>query len=149
MTAGDPATFRNRLQIELHVPDFSVARSFYRQMHFDLLWCVEKGDAGDYMVMEREGAILCFWPGNDAVWKQRFFSRFARDTPRGFGVEIVYMTEGIETYYQEVKKVADVVEPLVEQPWGLLDFRFIDPFGYYFRVTEPLDIAAGPSKPDR
>jgi uncharacterized glyoxalase superfamily protein PhnB len=142
--AGNPAEFRNRLQIELHVPDFAVAKSFYRLLGFDLLWARENGDAGDYMVMEREGAVLCFWPGNAAVWKQKHFSRFPRDTPRGFGVEIVYMAADIERYYEEVKESANVVDPLTEQPWGVLDFRFVDPFGYYFRVTQPLDPSARP-----
>jgi hypothetical protein len=28
-----------------------------------------------------------------------------------------------------------VVEPIRTQPWGLRDFRIVDPDGYYLRVT--------------
>jgi hypothetical protein len=137
--------FCNRLQVELHVPDFCVVREFYGKLGFDILWCVENGDAGDYLVMERDGAILCFWPGNAAVWEQSYFNRFPKGTKRGFGVEIVYMVGDIEEYYKKVREFANVVEPLVKQPWGLYDFRLEDPNGYYLRVTEPTNIATGPS----
>jgi predicted enzyme related to lactoylglutathione lyase len=137
--------FCNRLQVELHVPDFQSVKAFYGRLGFAVLWCVENGDADDYLVMEREGAVLCFWPGNSAVWEQPYFSRFPRATKRGFGVEIVYMVDDVETYYEQVKEFATVVEPLVRRPWGLLDFRLEDPNGYYLRVTEPTDITTGPT----
>jgi uncharacterized glyoxalase superfamily protein PhnB len=130
----------NHIQLELHVPDMGKAREFYQKLGFTVVWVRQKGDAGDYMVMEREGAILNFWPGNKHVWEQSYFKNFPRDTKRGFGVEIVYTTDDIESYYEAVKEFANIVQPLKKRPWGLLDFRFEDPFGFYLRVTEPHDI---------
>ncbi len=89
---------------------------------------------------ERHGTILNFWPGNEHVYEQAYFSRFPKDTKRGYGVEIVYSVDDIDTYYETTKQFANLVEELKLQPWGSRDFRFEDPFGYYFRVTEPHDI---------
>lgn len=130
----------NHIQIELHVPDFTKTKDFYQRLGFNIIWIREKGDEDDYLVMERNGTILNFWPGNDAVYQQSYFKNFARDTKRGYGVEIVYAVENIHEYYREVKEFANIVGALKLQPWGLTDFRFEDPFGYYFRVTEPHDI---------
>ncbi len=130
----------NKIQLELHVPDMKVAQEFYEKLGFKVVWLRHKGDAGDYMVMDREGTILNFWPGNARVWEQPYFKRFPRDTKRGYGVEIVYTTDNIEAYYKDIKQSIKVVEPLKKQPWGLMDFRFEDPSGFYLRVTEPHDI---------
>lgn len=45
------------------------------------------------------------------------------------------MVADVESYYQKVKALAEVVGPLRLRPWGLKDFRIVDPFGYYLRVT--------------
>ncbi len=50
------------------------------------------------------------------------------------------MVDDIEGFYERVKGYANVVEPLIEQPWGLKDFRCTDPFGYYLRFTSKYDI---------
>lgn len=130
----------NLIQLELHVHDQDLARSFYEQLGFKVIWRRQKGDAGDYMVMERDGAILNFWPGNEHVWEQAYFKNFSRDTKRGYGVEIVYTVDDVKAYYNEIKKFTNIVEPLKLQPWGRYDFRFEDPFGFYLRVTEHHDI---------
>ena len=130
----------NKLQLELHVPDFEVVKEFYGKLGFSLVWSRQRGDDGDYLVMERDGTILNFWPGNDKVYDQSYFKGFPKSTKRGYGVKIVYTVEDIEEYYDEVRQFSKVVSPLKKQPWGLYDFRFEDPFGYYFRVTEPHNI---------
>lgn len=130
----------NKIQLELHVPDFSITQDFYTKLGFKVVWQRKKSDAGDYMVMERNGTILNFWPGNEHVWEQSYFKNFPRDTKRGYGVEIVYTVEDVHDYYSQVKEFANIVEELKKQPWGRWDFRFEDPFGYYLRVTEPHDI---------
>lgn len=130
----------NLIQLELHVPDQSVAKDFYENLGFKVVWKRTKGDPGDYMVMERNGAIINFWPGNKHVWDQSYFKRFPRDTKRGYGVEIVYTVDDVEEYYNEIKEFVKIVEPLKLQPWGRQDFRFEDPFGFYLRVTDHHDI---------
>lgn len=59
----------------------------------------------------------------------------AHDRP-GRGVEIVLEADDIEAMYQRVvsEKWPRSAE-LRRQPWGLTDFRVLDPDGYYWRIT--------------
>jgi predicted enzyme related to lactoylglutathione lyase len=133
-----PAT--NYLQLELHVPDFEQVKSYYGALGFKVVWERIPEEAKGYLVIERDGTVLCFWGGNDTIFEQTHFKRFPKDTPRGYGVELVIMVDDISAFYESVKDGANVVEPLITQPWGLQDFRAIDPFGYYLRFTSKHDI---------
>ncbi len=59
--------------------------------------------------------------------------------PRGVGLEIVVEVDNVDLAYAKAAPHAEPcggsVEPLEDQPWGLRDFRLIDPDGYYVRVT--------------
>ena len=44
--------------------------------------------------------------------------------------------EDIDALYGRVSSSGHpVFEPLQERPWGLRDFRIVDPDGYYLRLT--------------
>ncbi|PDS81349.1 VOC family protein [Rhizobium sp. L43] len=53
----------------------------------------------------------------------------------GLGVEIVLKVPDVEDAYRAAKESGWPVSDLARQPWGLRDFRLIDPDGYYVRVT--------------
>ncbi|NKL63601.1 glyoxalase (plasmid) [Rhizobium leguminosarum] len=53
----------------------------------------------------------------------------------GLGVEIVLKVADVEDAYRTAKKSGWPVSGLALQPWGLRDFRLVDPDGYYVRVT--------------
>lgn len=89
---------------------------------------------------EKTAILYVSWGGNDAIYNQPYFKRFPKDTVRGYGVEVVLLVDDIESFYEQVKDVANIVEPLVEQHWGLKDFRCTDPFGYYLRFTSKHNI---------
>lgn len=130
----------NKLQLELHVDDFEPVKDYYGQLGFTVAWQHPPKDFDGYLVMEKEGNVVCFWAGNQAVYDQPHFKQFARDTPRGYGVEVVIMIKDIHAFYDQVKDIANVVEPLVKHPWGLWDFRTVDPAGYYLRFTSEHDV---------
>lgn len=131
----------NNIQIELHVPDFATVRSFYGDtLGFMPVWERTEGNSGDYLVMEREGTIISFWPGNETVTQQSYFNRFPANTKRGFGVEIVIPVKNVREFHDNIKDTVNIVNPLVKRPWGLWDFRIEDPFGFYLRITEHHDI---------
>lgn len=130
----------NHIQIELHVPDFDKVLEFYGKLGFKKVWHRSEDNNADYLVMNREGTILNFWPGNDSVYEQSYFKNFPKDTKRGYGVEIVIGVDEVKKLHEEVKSFAKIVNPLVKRPWGLWDFRIEDPFGYYIRITEKHDI---------
>ena len=130
----------NKLQLELHVEDFAPIKKFYGDLGFKVRWERPPEDFKGYLVIELEGNTLCFWAGNQHVFEQPHFKQFPKDTPRGYGVEIVIMLSDVKSYYEKYMSVANVVEPLVQQPWGLLDFRAVDPAGYYLRFTSEHNI---------
>ncbi|HET9850804.1 MAG TPA: VOC family protein [Candidatus Saccharimonadales bacterium] len=136
----DKSPANNHLQLELHVPDFGPVKDYYGKLGFKVVWeRPYEADKG-YLVMEMDKTIICFWPGTGHVYEQTYFKRFPKDTPRGYGVELVIMVEDVEAYYKKMKYFANVVEPLVLRPWGSQDFRTADPFGYYLRFTSKHNI---------
>jgi len=136
----DKTPASNHLQLELHVPDFGPVKDYYSKLGFEIVWeNPPKADEG-YLVMKMDSTIICFWPGREDVYKQSYFKRFPKDTPRGYGVELVIMVDDIESYYKKVKDFANVVDPLILRPWGSKDFRTADPFGYYLRFTSKHNI---------
>ena len=70
--------------LELHVPNFDVAETFYRKLGFDVVWRHNAPEG--YMVMRRGMSILNFYAGTEKVYDQSYFKRFPRDTTRGYGV---------------------------------------------------------------
>jgi hypothetical protein len=131
---------QNKAMIELHVPDFEKAKEYYGKMGFEVKWERKPEGFKGYLVMNMDQNIVCFWGGNEYVYEQFYFSRYPQDTPRGYGIEIVILTNDLGAYYEKVKNFANVIEPLQLRPWGLKDFRTIDPFGYYLRFTTPHNI---------
>lgn len=58
------------------------------------------------------------------------------DERLGRGIELVLEVHDIETVYQHVCLANwPLATELQFQPWGLTDFRVIDPDGYYWRIT--------------
>ncbi|WP_249872812.1 VOC family protein [Oceanobacillus saliphilus] len=54
----------------------------------------------------------------------------------GLGVEIVLEVEDLKAIYNKVVgKEYPIQTELTKRPWGLEDFRIIDPDGYYLRIT--------------
>lgn len=61
---------------------------------------------------------------------------------RGLGVELVLEVPDVQASHVQAQRHAQShsnhrtgMTPLVQQPWGLTDFRVTDPDGYYWRVT--------------
>lgn len=53
------------------------------------------------------------------------------------GVELVLEVDDLDELRSRVARHGwPVEEDLVRQPWGLRDFRVLDPSGYYWRITE-------------
>jgi len=117
--------------IELHVPDFTKAIEFYSRLGFKLLWRTE-----DYLVMKRKKSVLNFYGGSQKVYSHSYFGRFKKTTKCGYGVELIIPVDRVERVYNSVRKFAKIVQPLQLKKWGRRDFRIVDPFGFYLRITE-------------
>src|SRR5437879_13554537 len=117
--------------IELHVPYFRKAIEFYRRLCFKLLWRTE-----DYLVMKRKRSVLNFYGGSRKVYYHSYFGRFKKTTKCGYGVEIIIPVDRVERIYKDVRKFANIVQPLQLKEWGRRDFRIVEPFSFYLRLTE-------------
>jgi uncharacterized glyoxalase superfamily protein PhnB len=117
--------------IELHVTDFKKAIAFYSRLGFKLQWRTE-----DYLVMKRKRSVLNFYGGSEKVYHHSYFGHFSKNTKCGYGVEIIIPVDRVERFYESVRKFAKIVQPLQLKKWGRRDFRIIDPFGFYLRITE-------------
>jgi predicted enzyme related to lactoylglutathione lyase len=51
------------------------------------------------------------------------------------GVEIVLEVDDVDALRTVVAQRWELAEDLVDRPWGLRDFRLVDPEGNYLRIT--------------
>jgi predicted enzyme related to lactoylglutathione lyase len=79
--------------------------------------------------------------GSEAEMSENHYLRLkGNDSRRGIGVEIVLEVDDILAAYQRAKRSGYPIHAeLQDRPWGLTDFRLIDPDGYYIRVTSRKD----------
>ncbi len=138
-----------RLRMELFVDDLDVSVAFYRDV---LGFHVLRG-AGDYVSL-RHGAVVLGLGPVAKLPEQADGPGFTRQRLRidkGAGVEIVLEVDGVQelsALYEHCQAHSTVVEPLQRRPWGLQDFRLVDPDGYYLRVTHGDAAQAGTGIPD-
>jgi lactoylglutathione lyase len=53
------------------------------------------------------------------------------------GTELVLEVDDLDAEYSRIRATGyTVAEDLAQQPWGLRDFRLLDPGGYYWRLTD-------------
>lgn len=122
------------LRLELFVRDPDRSLTFYEQALGFVLDLRREPPSDDYIPI-RHGAVRLALSSLGQLPPSHYF------TPRGearvgVGVEIVLEVERLQDYEQRAQGADAIVEPTQLRPWGLLDFRVVDPDGYYIRVTE-------------
>lgn len=131
---------QNNVFVELHISDFEKAKEFYAKIGFSVAWEQWQEEQINYLVMQRDQNILCFWGGTESAWQHEYIRRFPKDTKQGYGVELLIMVSGIEELYERIKTFAKIVSTLQINPAGRRNFCIEDPFGYYLRFSEPYNI---------
>lgn len=81
----------NRVFLELHIPDFEPVKHYCEKLGFEVVQETKPTGKAGCLILKTEDNILCFWAGNDAVYRQSDFKRFPRGTKRGYRVEVVLM----------------------------------------------------------
>lgn len=139
----------NNLVLELHIPDFEKAKKFYTFFGFEQALCLtsEGSNRLGYMTLKREDktgtTFINFYGNKKRVLKHSHFVNFPANTPRGYAVEITIPVSGVEQLWNTVKtkvKSSAISQPLMLKKRGQKDFRVIDPFGFYIRFTELVDL---------
>lgn len=127
----DRETMSTGLRIELFVRDLDISILFYREV---LGFETVRSTPGSYAALVREGATIGLNLAS-GLPADHPASRTPPERP-GRGVEIVLMASDVEkAFAQAVQSGGAISAPLAAQPWGLTDFRVVDPDGYYVRVT--------------
>jgi len=119
------------LRLELFTSDLPASLDFYgRVLGFDQ----EAERPGGYTPLAKGSVRIALNLRSD-LDEDHPIRMTAHERP-GRGVEIVLEVGDIEAVYQHVvsEKWPRSAE-LKRQPWGLTDFRVLDPDGYYWRVT--------------
>ena len=133
------------LRIELFPNDLDRFVDFYtRVLGFDLVRDRREEDS-PYVAVER-GTVRI---GAARAWTETDAAR--RRPPQG--TEIVIEVDDVDAEAASVAEAgAAFDEPLEERPWGLRDFRLLDPDGHYVRITsrgETLDLRVSPRRASR
>ena len=81
-----------------------------------------------YVALDRDGVHLGAAHRDDPV------DRSARRPPTG--IELVLEVDDLEAEHDRVLASGWPIEgPRQDRPWGLTDFRILDPAGHYLRIT--------------
>jgi lactoylglutathione lyase len=132
--ADEPlATSGPGLRLELFVKDMGESISFYRTV---LGFEVVREERGDYASLRLGDIMLGIGPIAKLPETGGYFTQSIASQRRGLGVEIVMEVDDLSTAHRRVLDSGHpVFEPQQQRPWGLRDFRIVDPDGYYLRVT--------------
>ncbi len=121
------------LRMELFVSDLPRSVDFYRSV---LGFEVERNEE-DYAGV-RDGDVVLGLVPVTALPESGGpgFTRAGLAGDRGVGVEIVLEVDDLAAAAARVTAAGyPMSEPPQRRPWGLTDFRLVDPDGYYLRVT--------------
>lgn len=126
------------LHIEFFVEDIARSRAFYTGI---LGFAVARQKADGFTELRRGSATIAL---NDRqILNPDHPARPAAGERIGKGVEVVLVEDSLEELYDHVLASGwPISTPLTKQPWGMTDFRVLDPDGIYIRVTAP---RTGPS----
>ena len=120
-----------KLCIELFVADIATSRSFYTTV---LDFIPGQTGYGGYTPLS-QGDVRLSLNKNDAL-PDDHPAKVAPNERAGRGVEIVIEVDDIRPVYDRVKASGwPISGDLASHPWGVTDFRVVDPDGYYLRLS--------------
>jgi len=119
-----------RLRCEIFPSDLDRTVRFYAVvLGFDIVRDERHADP-PYVAMRRADVHL------GAVNRPPTAEPEVRQPPTG--VELVLEVDDLDAEHGRISTTGwPMTEDLTLRPWGLRDFRLLDPDGYYWRITEP------------
>lgn len=124
---GTLAAMGMSVRFEIFPADLDAAVDFYVRVLGFRLVVDQRGGPEAYVAFERDRARIGAAQRDQSV-------RVWRRPPTG--VEIVLEVDDVAAELGRVVAAGwPIEEALVRRPWGLDDFRIVDPDGYYLRLT--------------
>ena len=121
------------LRLELFTSNMNKSVEFYTEILGFEMEGEQMNNA--YQPVKRGHVVLGIGP-LDKLSKDHHFIPGVPPVQNGYGVEIVLEVDNITEVYKKVRTSGyPIHDPLKIQPWGLTDFRLVDPDGYYLRIT--------------
>jgi lactoylglutathione lyase len=119
-----------RLKCEIFPTDLDRTLRFYVDvLAFEVVRDDRRADA-PYLEMHRADIRL------GAAARPPIADAEARRPP--VGVELTLEVDDLDAELARISATGwPMTEGLTRRPWGLRDFRLLDPDGYYWRITEP------------
>jgi len=116
------------LRFEIFTADLDGFVAFYTHVLKFSLIRDERAAAVGYVAFERDSVRV------GAAHRAEPVDVSARRPPTG--IELVLEVDDVMAEYARVVALGwPVEEPLQQRPWGLTDFRVLDPGGHYLRIT--------------
>ena len=117
------------LRCEIFPADLDATVDFYTRVLRFTLDRDERHTDNPYIALRRGELLL------GAARREIAVARDQRRPPTG--IELVLEVEDVFTERDHVGRQSwPLEEDLISRPWGLRDFRVLDPSGYYLRITE-------------
>lgn len=132
-----------RFRLGLRVDDVVGAGRFYAGLGFEEVGAIPN-DRGPVMVMlARDGILLMA----DALVGMPFADtereRLTQEGPRGLGVAIGLGVDDFEATYRYCTAAGcKITHPPHDAPFGDRVFEMIDPYGYQWEISQPIDKAS-------
>lgn len=120
------------LHTELFVHKLSASIVFYR--------CLFGKGCADYnekrAVFKEEGGGALMLTDESVLGGNHYFTAMS-ESRKGKGVELILPVNDVEAVYNKIHRIyPDCIESeIATRSWGKIDFRVVDPDGYYVRVT--------------
>ena len=119
------------LRVELFVDDVERSVAFYERV----LGFAREQESSDYVAIRR-GTVRIGIGAAAGLPAHHYFDPPSLQGRRGIGIELVIEVDDVESACRMVTEASHpVLVPLGERPWGLRDFRIVDPDGYFLRIT--------------
>jgi predicted enzyme related to lactoylglutathione lyase len=116
------------LRFEIFTADLDAVVAFYTEILDFTLVRDERSDPVGYVALERDAVRI------GAAYRADPVENSARHPPTG--IEVVLEVDDLQAEHDRVLASGwPLAEPLTDRPWGLTDFRVLDPAGHYLRIT--------------
>jgi lactoylglutathione lyase len=120
--------------VELYVED----PAYYVRIFRDALGFEVVRDEGTFVELTSAQGLVILNAFEDADAGHPF-ERYRQERRRGVGVEIGIVTDRLRASWELARQIEGcIVSDIVQQEWGMTDYRILTPHGYYLRVTTAL-----------